>query len=85
MEVFVDWQTAFNVVFGLLAGMFGWLARSLWDAVKKLEENLATFREEVASDRVHKDDFRDSMRELKDMFTRIYDKLDGKADKHDAR
>lgn len=77
----MDWQTAFNVVFGVLAGVFGWLARTVFDAVSQLKDDLSGLREEIARDLVRKDDFRDELREVKAMLERIFDKLDGKADK----
>ena len=77
----MDWQDGFNIVLGLLAGVFGWLARTLFDAVSTLKDDLAKLREEIAEDRVHKDDFREAIKEIKTMLERIFDKLDGKVDK----
>lgn len=71
----------FNIVLGILAGVFGWLARTMYDAISALKDDLSSLREEIASDRVHKDDFRDAVKEIKYMLERIFDKLDGKADK----
>jgi len=77
----VDWQTMFNAAAGVVAVVFGWLARTLWDAVGKLTADVSLLREEIARDLVRKDDFRDELREVKQMLERIFDKLDGKADK----
>lgn len=77
----MDWQVAFNIAFGGLCGVLGWVAKTLYDAVNSLKDDLSALREEIASDRVHKDDFRDAIRELKEMLSKIFDKLDGKADK----
>lgn len=71
----------FNIVLGILAGVFGWLARTMYDAISALKDDLSSLREEIADDRVHKDDFRDAIREVKEMLGKIFDKLDGKADK----
>lgn len=88
----MDWQTLFNGAFALLAAILGWFARTLWGVMMELKSELAKLREEVANNRVHKDDFREALREVKDnftttmrgvneMLTRIFDKLDGKEDK----
>jgi hypothetical protein len=77
----MDWQFLFNIAFGLLCAVFGWMSKTLYDAVNALKDDLSKLREEIASDRVHKDDFRDAVKEIKYMLERIFDKLDGKADK----
>lgn len=77
----MEWQVFFNVALGLAASVFGWFARTLWDAVQQLKADMAVLREEIAKDLVRKDDFKDSFREVKEMLTRIFDKLDEKADK----
>jgi len=77
----MDWQTLFNIALGVSASLFGWLARTLWDAVQKLTADLSVLREELSRDYVRKDDFKDAFREVKDMLTRIFDKLDSKQDK----
>ncbi len=77
----MDFQTAFNFVLGSLTGVLGWLARTLWDAVQTLKSDLAQLREEIATDRVHKDDFKSVADAIFRKLDRIEDKLDGKADK----
>ncbi|MDA8095599.1 MAG: hypothetical protein M0T84_17160 [Betaproteobacteria bacterium] len=68
------------VVYAALA-VIGWLARALWYAVKELRTDLARLREELPEKYVLKDDFREDMKEIKAMLGRIFDRLDGKADK----
>jgi hypothetical protein len=77
----MDIQTLFN--WGLATGfsVMGWFARQLWDAVKELKKDLSTLREELAKDYVPKNDFKDFTSEIRNMFQRISDKLDDKADK----
>jgi len=59
----------------------GWFARELWSAVKELKADLAKLREELPKTYVTRDDFREDMREVKDMLGKIFDKLDAKQDK----
>ena len=74
-------QTLINYVLGIVSATIGWFARELWTAVKELKADLAKLREELPKTYVTRDDFREDMRELKDMLGKIFDKLDGKADK----
>lgn len=76
-----DWQMLFNVSAGLVAAAFGWFAKTLWDAIQKLKDDLSNLREEIANDRVHKNDFHAALKELKELLIRIEAKVDGKADK----
>lgn len=77
----MDIQTLFNIA--IFAGMsaLGWFARELWGAVKELKADLSTLREEIAKDYVSKNDFRDALRDVKDMLDKIFDRLDRKVDK----
>jgi malonyl CoA-acyl carrier protein transacylase len=53
----------------------------LWDAEKELRMDLAKLREELPQTYVTKTDYRDDIKELKEMLRHILDKLDGKVDK----
>ena len=74
-------QTVINLVLGIVSSVIGWFARELWAAVKDLKSDLAKLREELPKTYVTRDDFREDMRELKDMLGKIFDKLDAKQDK----
>lgn len=74
-------QTVINLVLGIVSSVIGWFARELWSAVKDLKSDLAKLREELPKTYVTRDDFREDMRELKDMLGKIFDKLDAKQDK----
>jgi cell division protein FtsB len=74
-------QTIINFVLGIASTAIGWFARELWTAVKDLKSDLAKLREELPKTYVTRDDFREDMRELKDMLGKIFDKLDAKQDK----
>lgn len=84
----MDLQTVIN---GLLAGgsaIGGWLAKELWSATKAqsteihdLRRELADLKEEIARNRVHREDFKEAIREVKEMLNKIIDKLEQKADK----
>jgi len=59
----------------------GWFARELWAAVKDLKSDLAKLREEIPKVYVQRDDYRADMRDIKEMFNKIMDKLELKQDK----
>jgi hypothetical protein len=77
----VEFQTLINLGAGTALAVVGWLARDLWGAVKDLRRDLSTLREEIAKGYVPKDDFRDAIRDLRDLLERIDSKLDRKVDK----
>lgn len=77
----IDTQFWINVALTLIMGVGGWLGRTLWEAVEKLKNDLHQLEVDLPSNYIRKDEFQESMREIKDMLTRIFDKLDGKVDK----
>lgn len=76
-----DYQNIINIAAGCGIGVSGWFARQMWDAVKELKADLAKLREEIAKDYVPRNEFRELAAELREMFAKISDKLDAKADK----
>ena len=77
----MDYQSLINSVAGLGFTVGGWFAREMWSAVKELKSDLAKLREELPKTYIVKDDYREDMRDIKDMLNKIFDKLDGKQDK----
>jgi hypothetical protein len=77
----MDTQTLINTAIGATLSVFGWLARELWGAVKDLREDLHKIETELPRGYVMKSDLDKRMEHIEQMFQRIYDKLDGKADK----
>lgn len=74
-------QDLINLAFGAASSVLGWFARELWAAVKDLKSDLAKLREELPRTYVVRDDYKDDIREIKEMLTKLFDRLDGKADK----
>ena len=77
----MDTQTIINFIGGSILTVGGWLARELWGAVKELRSDLHQIEVDLPKNYVAKDDLDKRMAHIEDMFQRIYDKLDGKADK----
>ena len=77
----MDNQSILNLLFSSTGLVLGWFLRELWAAVKELKADLAKLREELPTHYVAKDDYRQDVRELKEMLNKLFDKLDAKADK----
>lgn len=77
----MDAQFIINTLGALFIAIVGWVARQLWDAVQRLKEDVKKIEVNLPTNYVSKSDFDKTMRHIEDMFQRIYDKLDGKADK----
>jgi hypothetical protein len=74
-------QSVINLVLVSISAIIGWFAREMWAAVKELKTDLAKLREQLPQTYVVKDDYRDDIREIRDMLGKIFDKLDHKLDK----
>jgi len=74
-------QDLINLAFGAAASVLGWFARELWSAVKELKSDLTKLREELTRNYVARDDYKSDIREIKEMLTKLFDRLDNKADK----
>ena len=61
--------------------VIGWFAREMWGAVKELKSDLSKLREDLPKSYVAKDDYREDIRELKEIMNKVFDRLDHKADK----
>ena len=75
-------QTVFNFILGGVSTVLGWFLREMWTAVKELKIDLAKLREELPREYIAKDDYRNDVKELKDLLQKLFDRLDSKADKH---
>ena len=77
----MDLQSILNIVGGAAIATGGWFAREIWGAVKELRRDLHELEVDLPKSYVSKFDMDKRMDHIEDMFKRIYDKLDGKADK----
>jgi cell fate (sporulation/competence/biofilm development) regulator YmcA (YheA/YmcA/DUF963 family) len=74
-------QSIINFILMGISTVLGWFAREMWAAVKDLKADLAKLREELPKSYVAKDDYRSDMHDIKDMLSKIFDRLENKADK----
>jgi len=77
----MDFQTIINFGLTTVSLVVGWFARELWAAVKELKADLAKLREDLPKEYISKNDYRDDIREIKDMLNKLFDRIDHKVDK----
>ena len=73
----MEYQVLFNLAVGLAAFFGGWTLNSITKAIERLDADVRA----MPHDYVAKDDYKDDLREVKDLCKQIFEKLDGKADK----
>lgn len=77
----MNMQSLLNIASMMAIASGGWFARELWGAVKELRRDLHDLEIDLPKSYVSKLDMDKRMDHIETMFQRIYDKLDGKADK----
>jgi hypothetical protein len=77
----MDTQSIMNFISVSAIAVGGWFAREIWGAVKELRKDLHDLEVDMPKSYVSKFDMDKRMDHIEGMFQRIYDKLDGKADK----
>lgn len=81
----MDFQQIINLGIGAVLSVLGWFARQLWDAVQDLKKDMKAIEVDLPTHYVRKDEFKEAINglrdEMRDNFTRLFDKLDDKADK----
>lgn len=70
-----------NSLIVLAGGVFGWLIRTLWTATEDLKNDLAKLKEDLPVKFLLKDDYKDDIREIKEMLKAITHDLKNKEDK----
>lgn len=77
----MEMQTIINIIVGTVLSVTGWFARQLWDAVQKLKEDMKQLEIDLPTHYARKDELKERFDKLEAMLTRLFEKLDGKADK----
>jgi hypothetical protein len=73
----MDYQLLFNLSISVAAFFGGWTLSRIYTAIDRLDKDVR----DMPIIYVAKDDHKSDMRDIKDMLNKIFDKLDGKADK----
>lgn len=73
----MDYQILFNGAVALAAFFGGYVLNSIMRSIERLDTDVRAMPIHYVS----KDDYRADLKELKEIMQRIFDKIDGKADK----
>ena len=74
-------QNLINFAFTVIGSLFGWVLKTIWDAVGELRSDLKEIERDLPENYVRRDDFKNYMDRIESICIRIYDKLDNKVDK----
>jgi hypothetical protein len=77
----MDNQQLFNFVVSIAGFLAVFVFYQVMQRLQRLEDSIASLKEDLPKEYVHKDDYRADIKELKDMVRQIFDKLDNKQDK----
>lgn len=73
----METQFIFNIIVGIAAFFGGWVLNNITKAIERLDIDVRN----MPLTYVTKDDYRRDIDELKDICGKIFDRLEGKADK----
>jgi len=73
----MDYQVLFNVAVTAAAFFGGWILSRIYSAIDRLDDDVRDLPKVYVS----KDDYREDLREIKDLLGAIFKRLDNKADK----
>lgn len=74
-------QQVFNMVITASGALGGWMLKVIWDAITDLKKDVKDLNQEINSDFLRKDDYRNDISDIKGMLGKIFDKLENKVDK----
>ena len=77
----MDIQQLFNIGASIIGSAAMWILKVIWDEIKALKEAQDNIQKDMAKQVVFKDDYRNDISDIKNMFNRILDKMDTKVDK----
>jgi cell fate (sporulation/competence/biofilm development) regulator YmcA (YheA/YmcA/DUF963 family) len=77
----MDNQQLFNLVVSIAGFLAMFIFYQVMQRLQKTEDALDNLKDKLTSEYVHKDDYRNDIKDLKDMLRQIFDKLDNKQDK----
>jgi predicted RNA-binding protein with EMAP domain len=73
----MDYQTLFNIAVAVSGFLGGWTLNRIYQAIDRLDNDVR----QMPMSYVARDDYRTDLKDIRDMLSKIFDKLDGKADK----
>jgi hypothetical protein len=77
----MDYQLLFNIAFSFILFLIGWFVRIAYDAANAMKNDLMALERELHSNFVRREDYKEDIREIKDLLLSIQGQLNAKADK----
>ncbi len=77
----MEFQTLFNAALGGVMMLAGWIFRAGWTAIVSLRDDLRELEKEIPHMYIRREEYREDMREVKELLRHISARLDDKADK----
>lgn len=77
----MDNQIIFNFVVSIAGFLAVFVFYQVMQRLQKLEDSVASMKENMPEKYVQKDDYKNDIREVKEILRQIFDKLDAKQDK----
>ncbi len=74
-------QEFINIMGAIIILMMGWWLRVIWESINKVSKNLKDLERKLPDTYLRRDDYRDDITDIKEMLSKIFDRLDQKADK----
>lgn len=73
----MDYQILFNIAVAVAGFFGGWTLNRIYLAIDRLDSDVRGMPTQYVS----RDDYRNDLKDIRDMLGRIFDRLDGKVDK----
>ena len=73
----MDSQVLFNIAVSLAGALGGWILNNIYRSIERLDTDVRAMPHTY----VAREDYRNDMRDVKDMLGKIFDRLDNKVDK----
>jgi hypothetical protein len=73
----MDYQVLFNIAVAVAGFFGGWTLNRIYQAIDRLDADVR----QMPSHYVARDDYRNDIRDIRDILGKIFDKLDNKADR----
>jgi hypothetical protein len=77
----MDYQLLFNVAFSFILFLIGWFVRIAYDAANAMKNDLMALERELHSSFVRREDYKEDIREIKDLLLSIQERMNSKVDK----
>jgi len=73
----MDYQILFNIAVAVAGFFGGWTLNRIYQAIDRLDQDVR----QMPTHYVSRDDYRNDIRDIRDILGKIFDKLDNKADR----